>query len=295
MVKMNKQKLNTRLYAMYLIAFVPLILYGLYKNGIELYKMNLVGIFAMLKPIIILFMSLSGAALGGLFREYKKDKKIDFETLKKCKGDIVEAVLIAAILPLASSPLVVLPVSFASSFFLNKLKINRVCLEYLAIEGLNVLFGLNTFANAYEATRVLNYDAIDLFFGLGPGGIFATSILFISIGLLFLSFNKLYKKETVYAGIIAFVIATTIPAIISGNYVEIMPRLFGYNALFSIVFIAPNLYSSSYTVKGQIASGALIGILTVLLYYITPYTAVIIAILFVSLTKNVIDRFFVIK
>ncbi len=292
---MKNRKFMTRLYLMYIIALVPLILFGLYKNGIELYSKGLVDFLNMFKPLIILLMGLIGALVGSLVREVKKAGKFDISILDKCKCDIVEAMLVVAILPLSSSPIIVFLVTFAFSLMFSKLKVNRIVLEYILIEGSNVLFGLNNFHNAYEINTVLNYNGIDLFFGSGAGGIFATNILFILIALVFLSFNKLYKKEMVYSALVVFLVISIVPFMIRGAYTEILPFIFGYNFFFILVFIAPNLYSSSYTVKGQILSGVLIGLLTYGLYYLTPYTSCLLAVLIVSLLKGVIDRIFVIK
>lgn len=292
---MKKRSLNTRLYLMYFIALVPLLLFGLYKNGILLYKKGLVDGITSLKVPIVIAMGIIGAFLGALLREKKKGKTVDVGILNKCKVDVLEAILVVAILPLKSSPIVVFLVTFIFSIFHKKISINRIALMYIVIEGINVLFGLNTFTNAYELSTAANYDGIDLFFGLGSGGICSTSILLILLALLFLSFCKLYKREVAYSSLLAFLALSIGSFMILGKYTEIFPLIFGYNIFFSLVFIAPNLYSSSYTVKGQIMSGILIGILTFIISFFAPYAAVILAIAFVSLINGIIDRIFVIK
>lgn len=280
---------------MYFIALVPLILFGLYKNGIELYVKGLVSFIEMFKPLIILFMSLAGALVGCLFRERSSIKNNDFHIFDKFKGNIVEAILLSSILPLKTSPIIVFVISLLFSAFGTKMKVNKVALMFLLVTIFNIICGINTFDNVYETSTVLNYNGLDLFFGLGTGGIFSTSIILILIGLLFLSFNKLYKKEMVLSSIITFVLLGIVSYMIMGKYTEIFPLIFGYNILFTFVFIEPNLYSSSYTVKGQVLSGVLIGIFTYILSYIAPYMAASIAVLIASLLKNILDRIFVIK
>ena len=292
---MKRRSLNTRLYLMYLIALAPLIIFGLYKNGIELYNRGVVDFIGLLQPFVILLCGVFGALLGGVLREWKRDVKFGLEMLDKIKCDIVEAVLLTAILPISSNALIVLGVTFAFSLFLSKLKLNRIALMYIVVEGINVLLGLNNFNNAYESSTVLNYNGFDLFFGSGSGGIFSTNVLLITLGVIFLSFNKLYKKEMVYSSLFTFLILGSIPKMISGQYTEIFPYIFGHNVLFILVFIAPNLYSSSYTIKGQITSGILIGIITFVLSFWTPYTAAILAVSITSILKGVLDRIFVVK
>lgn len=290
-----KKSFNTRLYSMYILALLPLIIFGFYKNGIELYKKDYVDIIMMFKPILILLMSVTGAFLGSVLREYRVTKTLNWKLVNKTKGNVIEALLVACILPLKSSPLIVFGIVFLVNLFLNKLKINKIALLYLVVEGINVLLKLNVFANPYEASTVLNYDGLDLFWGLGNGGIFSTSIILILLGFLFLSFNKLYKKEMVVASLIVFFILGIVPFMIKGNYNDICPLIFGYNILFVLVFILPNLYSSSYTMKGQVLSGILVGVLSYALYFVTPYTSAVIAVLIVSLISGIIDRIFVIK
>lgn len=291
----KKENLYKELYSAYFISLIPLVLFGFYKNGIQPYQKGRIDFLNMWKPLIIIVMGILGALIGGLLREHHGEKKVDQKAFEACLGNVLEAALVVAILPLKSSPIIVFIVTFFVSLFLNKLKVNRIAVLYIAIEGFNVLFGLNNFFNAYEESVILHYDALDIFLGFGPGGIFATCTLFVFIALLFLSFNKLYKKEMSIAGILTFLVLGIVPKMIIGDYNSIFPYIFGYNTLFILVFVASNLYSSSYTVPGQILSGILIGILTFGLSFITPYTAAICAILIVSLLSGVLDRIFVIK
>ena len=280
---------------MYLIALFPLVVFGLYKNGLSIYFKNVGDFGNALKPFILLASGLIGATAGGSLRECRKKTKVNKKFADKLKCDVVESLLVVAILPIESNPLIVFVVTAISSLFLEKIKLNKVALMYIVIEGLNVLLGLNNFNNIYEANTVLNYDGFDLFFGNGSGGIFSTNILFITIALIFLSFNKLYKKEMVYASLITFLVLGIVPNMVSGHYELITPFIFGYNILFILVFVAPNLYSSSYTIKGQILSGILIGILTYALSFWTPYTSAVLAVIATSILKGILDRMFVIK
>lgn len=292
---MKRRNLNVRLYLMYLIALLPLIVFGAYKNGISLYRKDLVTVVGAIRPIMLLLCALISSCLGAIIRERRRGVPFDKTMLDNLKGDIVEAVLIASILPISSNFLVIAVVNFVFSLLLRSLKFNRVAIMYIFIEGTNVLMGLNEFRNVYELSTVLNYDGVDFFFGSGPGGIFSTNVFLIAIGLILLSFNKLYKKETVYPALLTFLILGVSSKVFIGSYDEIFPYIFGYNFLFVIIFVAPNLYSSSYTIKGQITSGILIGILTFVLSFWTPYTASILAVIITSVSKEILDKIFVIR
>ena len=129
---------------------------------------------------------------------------------------------------------------------------------------------------------------------MGVGGIASTCIFLIGVSLFILSFNKIYKRDIAISSIIAFISLTLIIAIATNNYSGIFKTLFSHSILFSLVFVSPITYCSSYTTKGQVLSGILISIITVVLSYFIPYEAVFVAILLVSLIKNIIDRIFVI-
>lgn len=291
---MRKKRITDNIYLMYYIVLIPLIIFGLYKNGIELYQKGYVDILNMLKPLIMILMSVSGALIGSFIREYKKTKS-KRKAFNNCHPNIIYSILLVSILPLRSSPLILFFLTLIMSLFIDKTKFNKVALMFLIAEGLNTLFNLNNFYNAYQINTELNYDGLDLFWGLGSGGTFSTSILLTLIGLFILSFNKIYKKEVAYSSLLTFSILGTLLYMIKGEYRAILPYLFSYNIMFSLVFIAPITESTPYTVKGQLTSGIIIGILVIIITFFWPNFAAPIAILVISIIKNIIDRLFVIK
>lgn len=280
---------------MYLLAMLPLLAFGIYKNGVEVFIKGYANFWQACKPLILIFASVSGAFVGGLIREWYKTKKIDISLFDKIKGDIIEALLVVAILPIDSNAIMVFVAMLLGGLLFGKIKLNKMALLYIIIESTNVVLGLNNFKNAYEVHTVLNLNGVDLFFGAGVGGIFATNAFLVLLASLFLSYNKLYKKEMVFTSLGVFVLLGALPKMIGGNYADIFPYIFGYNVLFILVFIAPNLYSSSYTLKGQVVSGVIIGALTVMFSKFTPYTAALLAVVITSALKGVLDRIFVIK
>ncbi len=292
---MKKKSLNTRLYLSFLISLIPLIIYGFYKNGIKLFYMDIIGPIEMFRPIFVLVVAILGASTGGFIRERKYLKKERANIVRRCRGSLFEAVVLSSILPLNVNLFLVFAITFLVSLTLEKVHINKICLMFFIIYAGNHFLNVNEFRNPYELTTALNYDGLDIFLGRGIGGIFSSSALLIVLAIIFLSFNKMYKKELVYSSVLTFVLLGTIPFMIKGEYASILPFLCGYNFLFSFAYISPNLYCSCYTVKGQILSGIAIALITYLLSFWFPYLAAIIAIMIVSLSKNVIDRIFIIK
>ena len=77
----KNEKLTSRLYLTYILTLIPFILFGLYKNGYELYKKDYINLLESLKPLILIFMSIVGTILGILIKTHRKTKKWDINLL----------------------------------------------------------------------------------------------------------------------------------------------------------------------------------------------------------------------
>lgn len=292
---MNRKPITSRLYLMYAILLVPLMLFGIYKNGILLYQKDLISGVGIFKPLIMILMGGCGSFIGKIIKEYKTYKNVDIGIISKSKVWLIESFILSMVLPINSSPLILFIITLLFTLFLDDLKFNRIVIMYLVVQFINYLLGLDSFKNVYENSTILNYDGFDLFLGLGTGGSCSTSVILLVLSLIFLSFNKIYKKDVVYSAIFTFLILGIIPNIITASYTQIFNYIFGYNVLFIYIFVLPCLYSTCYTSKGQILYGVLIGILTYLIGIISPYNAAMISILIVSPLKGICDRIFVIR
>ena len=288
-----KKKFNKGLYFLTFICLIPLLMFGLYKNGYILYKKDYINTARAIKPLVLALMSLAGAFLGTFIRERKvKDIK---KILNKNKIIYLEAIIISFLMPINSSPIILFIVMFVMGKWFRTFEINRIAVFFILIEVINKMLGLSSFLNLYEEYGEAVYNGFDLFLGFSPGGICSTSTLLILISLLVLSTNRLYKKEIPLTSIIVYSVFTIVYYMVTKNYEVIFPRLFGYNTLFTFVFVAPNLYSSSYTDKGKSLMGLLIGVITFILSFIFPYNNAILAVLITSLFKKQIDKPFLIK
>ena len=288
-----KNILNKHLNLVTGLFIITLVLFGFYKNGIFLYSKNYISTIEMFKPLLIVFMSISGGIVGSFIREWKKNKKLNLEYIDNLKAIIIENAIVACTLPISTSPLIVFLLVMLVNIFVKRSKLNHIAISFIVISVIDRLIGEYSFLNIYEASTTLNYNRLDLFLGLGSGGIASTSNILILFALLVLCFNKLYKRDIALFSILTFVIITLGITIISNNYSGFFKTIFAPNILFSLVFIAPITNPSCYTNKGQILSGIIIGIMTIVLSIFVPYESVFIAILFVSLIKNIIDRIFV--
>ena len=292
---MSKKGISQRLYFTTFLCLIPLILFGLYKNGLQLYKKDLITPILMLKPLIIIAMSLAGSFIGTTIREFKSKNKDIHKILNNNKIIFLESIIIALLMPINSSPIILFIAMIIMSLFFRRFELNRIALFYIGLEVINKIFGMNSFENLYEVSSMVKYNTMDMFLGFASGGICSTSVLLILIALFVLMNNKIYKREIPVSSIITYVILVSVFNMIKGDYVNILPTIFSYNVLFIYVFVAPNLYSSSYTEKGKMLSGIVIGVLTFILSFFTYYGSAIIACFIVSILRNILDKPFILK
>lgn len=267
----------------YYIALIPLILYGLYKNGIFLYNKGLVNFFGMLKPLIICLISL----ILSYFIEYLflKDKN-------KIKNSFLPlyGLLIIMMLPNLSY-LLYLIIILISNIILKllmklKISINKIALVKLLMVGLLILLNNYSYQNIYETSKVLNYSFIDIFTGYNIGGICSNNILFILYAYLFLGIDKTYKKEIPFYILISYFSLKIIYALITSDTSIIVNSLLNSNLIFGIIFISSLNDSSPLRLKHQIIYGCVVGILTFILDFITINESIYISILIMSLVNN---------
>lgn len=292
---MKNKKITSRLNLLYIISLIPLVLFGIYKNVIFLSSRSDISFPLSLKMIAIIFMSISGSVLGISLKELKKNKRVTLKDIYDNRELLLDALLMSMMLPLKTSPFIPFIVTLIISIIKIKGKLNKCALMYLIVFLINEILHLNVFDITVDFSNPIALRWTDLIFGLGEGGIGATSIVLILVGLVILCFNPIYKKEIAISSIITFSLLVIVPDMISANYSDIFKMLCGYNALFSFVFIAPSLKYSAYTTKGKVLSGILIAVLTYFLILLVPYAASMISILLINLVTPIIDRIFVIK
>jgi len=282
-----------RISYMYLLSLLPLLLFGFYKNGISLYIKNYVNIFGMLRPLLFVIIGFIIGILVNIIYEKcikkSKDKIIDiiFSSFHPIYG-----ILIACIISINCNILLFSLVSFIVLFiskFIKNNKINYVALSSLIIFLIMNIFGKFTFLNIYEASNKFNLNAIDYMFGKGSGGIFTTHIILLIVSFIFLYNIKTYKKSISISSISTFVILVVSFCIIKNDIGNIMNILFTNGILFSFIYIATDSVSSSYTSKGKVIYGILVGLFTFLLYLVNPVLSSLGGILIASILNGVID------
>lgn len=266
------------------IALLPLILYGFYKNGILLYLDGSINSLSIFKPVLFPLIGI----FSGLLINYIIKNNVYFNEL------VLYGLLIGMIVPLSTNILlffIALPIfMYACTILEKKNKINIVCLIKIAIILLTLIFRCYEYGNINELNIVYNVSFLDMLFGRGIGGVCSTSIILIFIGFVYLLTDYYYKKEIPIFAMLSYSIICLIIFFITKDSYMLINNLINSTPIFAFVFVAPISVYSSYTPKGKVVFGILIGVLSgILLFLFGINEAVIVAIILVSLLKNIID------
>lgn len=277
-----------------MLSLVPLILGGFYKNGIKLYQADLVRGYGLFKPLI---MTVLGLLIGILVN------LIDESLIKKSEEPLLDqffssfyplyGILVASVISINTNLMLFIIVTFSTfilSKFLLKGKFNLVALSAIIIILLmNFTHGF-TFLNTYEAGKVFHLEIIDYLLGKGSGGVNATGIILLLVSSVFLANGEYYKRVIPLFSAITLFICLIIYSGVKGDILGVTEYFFTNSVLFSFVYIAPDFITSSYTRKGKIIFGSLIGLITFGLFLIYPPISALGAIFIVSIFHSQIDK-----
>lgn len=276
----------------YLLSLLPLIVFGFYKNGINLYMKKYVNIFGLLKPLLIIIIGfIIGILVNLIYEKLVKKSNSKISDIIFSSFHPIYGVLIAGVSSINTNLLLFTIITFIVLFiskFLS-LKINYVALCSLIILFIMNIFNKFTFLNIYEINTKFNLNTIDYMLGKGSGGIITTNILLLILSFIILYNIKTYKKLIPIISTIVFGLLVICYSIYNNNIGNILNMMFTNGILFSYIYIAPETISSCYTKNGIIIYSILIAIITFLLYLINPALSSLGAILIVSIFNSLID------
>lgn len=237
------------------ITLIPLLGYGVYKNGIALYISGDIDFFASLMPLFyIIGFSLIIYLLNKILKkEISLNSFYFFCTL--------------LFLPITYNYLLVFGL-FILFYFLSltkiKLPFNIMFLLCLYL-SLYFFFDLS-FLNYLESSREFNYTFFDLFIGKGTSYLFTSSILFVIISYIYLSIKPYYK----YLIPCSFLIFYSLLTIIMGHFFNYdFTNIFG---IFSVIVFLGASFKFTPNNKGKMFLYSFItALLAILLNYLTGY------------------------
>ncbi len=272
-----KSKKTTTLIIENILLLIPLIIYGIYKNGYLVYRKGLINGVMIFKPLFLVIISILIKFI------------IDFIKYKKIKIDynLVISIIVAMIMP-CNINIFIYIILFASIYLLSDilekhLKFNKVCFIYLVIILVNFIIEDFTFQNLAELNYSYSFSFLDLLFGRNVGGISSTSIILSLISYVILVTSIYYKKD--------------IPLIINLTYLILgfsfflitkdNQLLLNSEMIFGSVFVAALPISSPFKEKNVIIYSIFIGIFTFLISWLfNSVIAIYLSIFIVSLFSN---------
>jgi len=268
-----------------IIATIPLIIYGFFKNGIIPYSKDSNNVYELFKPILL---PISGLAVGVYINVI--NNKRQKQALLPIYG-----LLAGCIMPMKTNLILFLVITFLVLFFINRIKnkitINQSALIYLIIIAISLILGNLTFKNNYEATTDIAYSFIDIIFGRSFSGISCSSIILSIISYTYLSFNPIYKKNIPISIISTVFALLLIQAFFISPFTATMMKGFSGYLFFASIFIAPDSNNTPYTKIGRSVYGIVIGILTFILsLFMSIRYGIFISILIASLFTKIFNN-----
>ena len=256
----------------YIYGLIPLIIYGIYKNGILLYNLNLINFLEIFKMLYLLIISLIIYTIYCLI--FKKKIKLNLEVLN--------ILIIPLFVPPSVNILIytiTLFIGLIINHYLSKvLKYNNTTFMILFILLFLIIFKNYNYLNLAEATKSYSFSFLDLLFGRNTAGIASSSIIIGLLLIIYFSIFTIYKKEITLSSIISFILL--IGLLNNFNIVNILNG----NAILSLILIAPDMLSTPIKRNEKIIYGIIIGLLSAIFtQYIDNYCGSIIAILLISI------------
>lgn len=305
----------------FLISLMPIVCFIIFKNVFIVYNYTSAKFIDTLHPIFMIIVSIITSVLSEyLYTRFIMKEKIKFKDLNK-SFSIIPGLLLALILPV-NTPLWLVIFGSFSGIILGKMifggfgcnVFNPALIGYLLISA-SYSTKLGSYLNLYELDAIagstpltnlasLNYlgtyetivgkygTLLNFFTGSIPGAIGEVSKLLIIVAFIYLTCTKTIKWRipttyVVTVFIMTFLIGTTYSL---GIWYPLFHILSG-GLLFGAVFMSTDPVTSPITKTGQIFYGISLGILTVVLRFLTPYPeGVMTSILFMNMLVPLFDK-----
>ena len=273
-----KKKKTSYLVIENIILLIPLILYGIFKNGYLIYEKGYISFYNIFKPLYLLLIGVIIKFIVDLIRYHKL--KIDY--------NLVYVILIGMIMPYNINLIIYsisLLILYIITLFLEKyLKFNKVCFIYLIIILINFMFNKFTFENTLESKFTYSFTFFDLLMGRCIGSISTTIIIFSLLAFSYLTFCYYYKKDIPLFINISYIILSIIYLFITKDN----SYLLNSEVLFASIFIATLPKYSPLRRINQIIYGIVVGIITFTISILfNRVISIYIAIFIISLFPNI--------
>ena len=260
--------------------FIPFFLFGFYKNGLSLYINGYINFVSMLKPIILLSISIIVSLLFS-----KIDKKLIFSYR------LISNLMICMVVNINVSLVVYVVLLILINFALKYFKINMVPIFMIFSIIISMLLINYTFYNTFELSVEHSFSFLDFLLGKGYGGV-ANSLMIMSIvALIVLMLNINYKKQIPIIAFSVYYILAIITTFINGIVDQNL--LLNNNVIIAFIFLSNISIYTPYSKGGCYIYAGLLGILTYIFYYWDINIGVYITLCILSFLSPILDKFIV--
>lgn len=271
---------ETRNENLFYLAVAPLFIYGIYKNGYLLYTNKYINLFEVFKVAMYPLISILIGYLIGLIFKNKKSELLKF------------GVLAGLVAPFDFNMIAYFSICIGMMFVValvpNHLKINNIAFLCTILIILNKIFNNSIIFNPMEITNMYKFTLFDLFFGRGASFLYTSSVFWLLISYVILSFIKTYKKNIFIISSITFIGLSFIYMFITKSYLNNLILLLNGTSFFSFIFIAP-INESSPSISNEITIySILVGLISFILVFIFKvYTGAIITVFALSIIYRI--------
>ena len=260
-----------------LLLMVPFALYGFYKNGILLYKKDLINLFSLFKVPFLVCISIITTYI---FKKLFKEGFISYRLLLN--------IFISIITP-AKTNIIVFIVLLVLLNILYKFKKLNIPLIYMILYIItSYLFKNLSYQNIYEESVVHNYTLTNYLFGCGSGGISNTLTIYSILSFIYLITKFEYKKHIPITAFVVYYVLITISFLL-GNNADINFTL-NNNLIFAFVYLNTISIFTPYTKGGNYIYGFALGLFTFLFSFLDINIGVYITSLILSLCYPLFDK-----
>ncbi len=264
----------------WIISIFPLLLYGIYKNGILLYNKGLISFGLVFRPLIFVLAPFIIYLLLNLIKE--KKLKIDYLALSW----LLIGFFTPPYMSITTYCLVVFVCVFIS-IFLPK-KINWSLLAKLSLVIILLIYSAYNYQNLLEMETEYSFSYLDLLWGRSIGGVCSTSAIFAVVCFCILLTDPYYKKEIPIISSITYFILGALYYVIFHDLSLLTTNIAGVLLAFITLASIPNY--APYIVKARMIYAVSLAILTFIINIWIPYDGIFIALFITSIFTKYFDK-----
>ncbi len=263
-----------------IITLLALTIFTIVTNGLITYLRNEVNIIEILSNILNPFIIIITIILTKIIYQVIRPNKNNLSQTIKDPNNIILSLILNILIPITTPIYLIILASIITSLVSSLYQTFKYHLINPLILGLIPII-------ITSLPPQINNSHIEF--------INIISLIIYLIIFMYLCYKQAIKWQITISYLITFILSITfititnqLPITYPINY------LITYNLIFSAIFVAPSSYTSPTTKYGRIIYGISLGIINLILYYLTPYInnqySPLIAILIMNLFVKPIDQ-----